>query len=85
MNQTSPKPKTVNTLSVRLPPELYNQIAEMALTTGDTLNGVFIKVVRLGLSREVDRDQAVRDFVFSVVTKERMRELLDGKSEPVTT
>lgn len=80
MNQDTPKPKTVNTLSVRLPPQLYNQIAEKALNTGDTLNGVFIKVVTLGLQRELDQDEMIRNFIFTIVTKERMQELLDGKT-----
>lgn len=85
MNQDSPKPKTVCTLSVRLPPELYNKIAEKALATGDTLNGVFIQVVRIGLDKKENQDQALRDFVFSVITRERMKELLDGHDKPVTT
>lgn len=85
MNQTAPKPKTIHTLSARLPLDLYNAIAEEALATGETLNGLFIKYLRIGMERNADREQAVRDFIFSIVTEERMKELLRGNQAPVTT
>lgn len=79
MNQSKPKPKTVCTLSVRLPPDLYNQIAEKALATGDTLNGVFIQVVRDGLSKQNLREAIIQDFIFEVVPRNKLKELIDGK------
>lgn len=81
MNQTKPKPKkVVNTLSVRLPPELYNRIAEIALDRGDTLNSVFIEMVGLGLDRKAAEEQVLQDFILQHVPQERLRELIHGKS-----
>lgn len=85
MNQKTPRQKkVVNTLSVRLPPELYNQIAEIALEKGDTLNSVFINVVTKGLERSADNQRAIEDFVISVVSPERMKELIHGR-QGITT
>lgn len=81
MNQRTPRQKkVVNTLSVRLPPDLYNKIAEIALERGDTLNSVFIETVQKGLERNVDTQRAIEDFVISIVTPERMRELIHGRT-----
>lgn len=88
MNQRTPRQKkVVNTLSVRLPPELYNQVAEIALEKGDTLNSVFIDLVTKGLKQSTDMQRAVEDFVISIVSPERMKELLNGWKAPnhVTT
>lgn len=80
MNQSQPKPKkVVNTLSVRLPPELYNRIAEIALERIDTLNSVFIEMVEAGLDRKAIEAQVIQDFVLSVVSPEKLKELMNGK------
>jgi predicted DNA-binding protein len=82
MNHAQPKPKkVVNTLSVRLPPELYNRIAEIALERGDTLNSVFIEMVSAGLDRKAAEAKIIEDFVLSVVSQERLKELIHGKPE----
>lgn len=83
MNQQTPRTKkAVNTLSVRLPPELYNKIAEKALEQGDTLNSVFIEIVTKGFEQDANMQRAVEDFVISIVSPERMRELLHGRQAP---
>lgn len=81
MNQTKPKSKkVVNTLSVRLPPEIYNQIAEIALDRGDTLNSVFIEMVSAGLEQKAVEQQILQDFILQYVPQERLKELIHGKN-----
>lgn len=85
MNQTQPKSKkVVNTLSVRLPPELYSKIAEIALDRNDTLNSVFIEMVEAGLDGKAAERQIIEDFILTVVTRERMKELIHGKNQIIT-
>lgn len=82
MNHTQPKPKkVVNTLSVRLPPELYNRIAEIALDRGETLNSVFIEMVGAGLDRKVQEQQILQDFIFNHIPREKLKELIHGRQE----
>ncbi len=82
MNQSQPKPKKpVNTLSVRLPPELYNKIAEMALDRGETLNSVFIEMVHLGLDRKSNEEAVIQRFITEIVPQERLKELINGRPQ----
>lgn len=82
MNQMQPKlKKVVNTLSVRLPPELYNRIAEIALDRGETLNSVFIEMVEAGLDRKAAEEQIIQDFILTVIPQEKLRELIHGKKD----
>lgn len=82
MNQKQPKlKKVVNTLSVRLPPDLYNQVAEIALDSNSTLNSVFIELVDSGLNFKEREQQILENFILSVVTPERLKELIHGKAQ----
>jgi predicted DNA-binding protein len=82
MNHTQPKSKkVVNTLSVRLPPELYNRIAEIALERGDTLNSVFIEMVGTGLDRKIVEERILQDFILTYIPQERLKELIHGRQE----
>ncbi len=82
MNQTQPKSKKmVNTLSVRLPPELYNQVAEIALEKTTTLNSVFIELIQAGLVRKDMEQQILENFIISVVSPEKLKELINGKPQ----
>jgi predicted DNA-binding protein len=82
MNQTQPKvKKVVNTLSVRLPPELYNRIAEIALERNDTLNSVFIEMVSAGLDKKASEQQVLQDFIFQYVPQEKLKELIHGRQD----
>lgn len=85
MNQSQPKlKKQVNTLSVRLPPELYNKIAEMALERGETLNSVFIEMVQLGLDRKSSEELIIQTFITNIIPQERLKELINGRPQIVT-
>lgn len=85
MNHTQPKPKkVVNTLSVRLPPELYNRIAEIALERGETLNSVFIEMVGAGLDRKAAESEILQEFILQYVPQERLKELIHGKPQDYT-
>ena len=82
MNHREPRTKkVVNTLSVRLPPEIYNQIAEIALERGDTLNSVFIEMVGAGLERKAAEAQILSEFILQYVPQERLKELIHGKTD----
>jgi predicted DNA-binding protein len=82
MNQMQPKhKKVVNTLSVRLPPDLYNKVAEIALERGTTLNSVFIELVDSGLNFKAREQQILENFIVSVVTPERLKELINGQPQ----
>ena len=85
MNQTQPKPKkVVNTLSVRLPPELYNQVAEIALEQGATLNSVFIELVDSGLNYKQKERQILENFIISVISEDKLKELIHGNRPQAT-
>jgi len=81
MNQSQPKPKkVVNTLSVRLPPELYNRIAEIALERNDTLNSVFIEMVEAGLDRKTAETKVLQDFFLQHIPHDKLKELINGNA-----
>lgn len=85
MNQKQPKPKkVVNTLSVRLPPELYNQVAEIALERGDTLNSVFTEMVAAGLNQKASEQQVLEDFIIQHIPRDKLKELINGKPSITT-
>lgn len=82
MNQVQPKQKkVVNTLSVRLPPNLYNQVAEIALERGTTLNSVFIELVDSGLNFKDRERQILENFILSIVSEEKLKELTNGQAK----
>lgn len=80
MNQSTPKEKTTNTQSIRLPIELYERIAELAINDGTTMNAMILRLINLGLGHQTNFEKAVRDFVFRYVTKEEMEKLQNGNS-----
>lgn len=79
MNQRTPKAKATNCQSVRLPMDLYEQVAELALRDDTTMNSMIIKLIKLGLGEQYQFEKAVRDFVFREVSQRELQELIDGK------
>lgn len=85
MNQETPKAKTKvsNTQSVRLPMDLYEVVAEMALREEVAMNTVILRLIKFGLQQQVNFEQAVRDFVFRRVTPKEAEKLANGDLPPI--
>jgi hypothetical protein len=79
MNQRTPKSKTTNSQTVRLPIGLYERIAELALREDTTMNSMIIRLLNLGLGNQANFEKAVRDFVFRVVSPQELKDLADGR------
>lgn len=79
MNQRTPKAKATNCQSVRLPMDLYEQVAELALREDTTMNSMIIRLINLGLGHQNDFEKAVRDFVFRTVSPQELQDLINGK------
>lgn len=79
MNQSTPKTKQTNCQSVRLPMDLYEQIAELALREDTTMNSMIIRLVNMGLGHQSNFEKAVRDFVFRTVSPQELKDLANGK------
>jgi predicted DNA-binding ribbon-helix-helix protein len=76
MNQRTPK--TTNNQTVRLPMDLYERIAELAMREDTTMNTMIIRLLHMGLGHQANFEKAVRDFVFRIVSKEEMDKLTYG-------
>lgn len=85
MNQSTPKIKTTNTQSVRLPMDLYEKIAELALQEDTSMTVAIIRLIKLGLGSQANFERAVRDFVFREISKKELEELSHGKAPVVHT
>jgi predicted DNA-binding ribbon-helix-helix protein len=79
MNQKTPKQKTTNTQSIRMPMELYERVAELALHEDVSMTNMIIKLVNLGLGHQVNFEKAVRDFVFRIVTRQEVERMANGE------
>jgi hypothetical protein len=85
MNHPTPKTKTTNNQTVRLPMDLYVNIADLALREDTTMNTMIIRLLNLGLGYQTDFEKAVRDFVFRTVSKEELDILIHGKAPVIHT
>jgi len=80
MNQETPKAKTKvnNTQSVRLPMDLYEVIANMAIKDEVAMNTVILRLIKFGLQQQVNFEQAVREFVFRRISPKEAEKLAHG-------
>jgi predicted CopG family antitoxin len=79
MNQTTPKAKTVNTQSIRLPMDVYEKVAKIALEEDTSMTAVILRLINFGLGHHLDFEQAVRQMFFRYVTQEEVKDLANGK------
>ena len=81
MNQRTPKTKKTNSQTVRLPIELYDKVAEVALQEDTTMNTMIIRLLNMGLDHQINFEKAVRDFVFRKVSTTEMENLIHGNPD----
>lgn len=85
MNQSSPKTKTTNTQSVRLPMALYERVADLALREDVSMTNMIIRLITLGLGHQENFEDAVRRLFFRIVSKEELESITNGKAPDLTT
>lgn len=75
MNQTEPK-KPRRTFSVRLPMELYDELAKLSLTNNNSLNATIIELIEVGLAGAATERQAINRFILEIIPKDTLQELM---------
>lgn len=78
MNRDKPK-RTIKTLSIRIPFDLYVSISQHALDNDlPSLNASVIDLIESGGKSAVSKDDIISQFILEFVPKERIEELVNG-------